>query len=80
MTVPDVTAVPVVSFKYISGGVLMLSVNPIARVVVNAVRSSASPSSFDTGLLLIKDANFTSAKRLKSYASSSAAAAGLVAT
>ncbi len=29
----------------------MLSVNPIARVVVNAVRSSASPASFDTGLL-----------------------------
>ena len=36
----------------------MLSVNPIARVVVNAVRSSASPASFDTGLLLIRDANF----------------------
>ena len=36
----------------------MLSVNPIARVVVNAVRSSASPASFDTGLLLIRDASF----------------------
>ena len=57
----------------------MLSIDTIARVVVNASRSVAVPSSFDTGLLLIKDANFTSAKRLKSYASSSAAAAGLVA-
>jgi len=37
----------------------MLSVNPIARVVVNAVRSSASPVSFDTGLLLIKDTNYS---------------------
>ena len=36
----------------------MLSVNSIARVVVNAVRSSASPAAFDTGLLLIKDTGF----------------------
>ena len=42
----------------------MLSVNPIARVVVNAVRSSASPASFDTGLLLIQDASFEDARRL----------------
>ena len=33
--------------------------------------------SFDTGLLLVKDASFTTAKRLKSYASSAEAAAGL---
>ena len=33
----------------------MLSVNPIARVVVNAVRSSASPASFDTGFALWAD-------------------------
>ena len=33
--------------------------------------------SFDTGLLLVKDASFTAAKRLKSYASSVEAAAGL---
>ena len=36
----------------------MLSVNPIARVIVNAMRSAASPKSFDTGLLLIKDTSF----------------------
>ena len=33
--------------------------------------------SFDTSLLLVKDASFTTAKRLKSYASSAEAAAGL---
>ncbi len=42
----------------------MLSVNPIARVIVNAVRSAASPAAFDTGLLLIKDPNFAAARRL----------------
>ena len=57
----------------------MLSIDTIARVVVNASRSVAVPSSFDTGLLLIKDANFTSSKRLKSYASSAAAAVALLA-
>lgn len=51
----------------------MLSVTPIARVVVNAVRSSASPASFDTGLLLIQDPNFTSARRLASCDGSAAA-------
>ncbi len=57
----------------------MLSIDTIARVVVNASRSAAVPSSFDTGLLLVRDANFSAAKRLKSYASASAAAAGLAA-
>ena len=51
----------------------MLSVNPIARVVVNAVRSSASPASFDTGLLLIQDASFIAARRLATCDSSAAA-------
>ena len=51
----------------------MLSVNPIARVVVNAVRSSASPASFDTGLLLIRDANFADTRRLAVCGSSAAA-------
>ena len=31
----------------------MLSINTIARVIVNTVRTAASPSSFDTGLLLV---------------------------
>ena len=53
----------------------MLSIDTIARVIVNASRSVAVPSSFDTGLLLIRDANFTAAKRLKSYTSASVAAA-----
>ncbi len=57
----------------------MLSVNTIARVSVNAVRSAAQPTSFDTGLLLVKDTNYAAARRLKSYASSAEAAAGLVA-
>ncbi len=42
----------------------MLSVDSIARVVVNAVASAASPAAFDTGLLLIKDPNYTAARRL----------------
>ena len=57
----------------------MLSVNTIARVAVNVVRSASQPTSFDTGLLLVKDASFTAEKRLRSYASSSEAAAGMVA-
>ena len=55
----------------------MLSVNPIARVVVNAVRSSASPASFDTGLLLIKDTSFTDSRRLAAVDDSAAAIAQL---
>ena len=51
----------------------MLSVNPIARVVVNAVRSSASPASFDTGLLLIKDTNYADSRRLATVDDSAAA-------
>ena len=57
----------------------MLSVNPIARVVVNAVRSSASPASFDTGLLLIQDASFVDARRLATCDSSAAAVSQLTA-
>ena len=57
----------------------MLSISTIARVVVNASRSVSVPSSFDTGLLLIKDANYAAAKRLKIYSSAAEAAAGLVA-
>ena len=53
----------------------MLSVNPIARVVVNTVRASSSPTAFDTGLLLIRDANFVSARRLQAADSSAAALA-----
>ncbi len=56
----------------------MLSINTIARVAVNVVRSAAQPASFDTGLLLVKDASFAAEKRLRSYASSAEAAAGLI--
>ena len=42
----------------------MLSIEPIARVVVNVSRNVAVPSSFDTGLLRIRDTNFSAAKRL----------------
>ena len=55
----------------------MLSVNPIARVIVNTVRSQASPSSFDTGLLLVSDTSYTDSRRLQEYASGEDAAAGL---
>ena len=57
----------------------MLSVNPIARVVVNAVRTSASPTSFDTGLILIKDVNYTDARRLAAVDDSAAAVSQLTA-
>ena len=57
----------------------MLSINTIARVAVNVVRSASQPTSFDTGLLLVKDSNYTASKRLKSYATSAEAAEGLVA-
>ena len=46
---------------------------------VNVQRYAAQPTSFDTGLLLVKDSSFTAEKRLKSYANSAEAAAGLMA-
>ena len=57
----------------------MLSIQTIARVEVNVIRPASVPASFDTGLLLVKDASFAAEKRLKSYASSAEAAAGLIA-
>ncbi len=56
----------------------MLSTNTIARVVVNAIRSSASASAFDTGLILAPCASFTEEKRLLTFASATEAAAGLI--
>ena len=56
----------------------MLSISTIARVDVNVQRYAAQPTSFDTGLLLVKDSSFAASKRLKSYANSSEAAAGLI--
>ena len=55
----------------------MLSINTIARVVVNTIRTSASPASFDTGLLLIRDPEYTAARRLNAYTSGAEAAAAL---
>ena len=57
----------------------MLSINTIARVIVNTVRTSASPASFNTGLLLAKDANFTTTRRLQAYNSGQEAAEGMAA-
>ena len=57
----------------------MLSINSIVRVIVNAVRSAASPSSFDTGLLLVKDTNYTDTRRVNIYSSATEASAGLIA-
>ena len=55
----------------------MLSINTIARVIVNTVRASASPTSFDTGLLMVLDSNYTDSRRLQAYNSAAEAAAGL---
>ena len=57
----------------------MLSINTIARVIVNVVRPAAQPTSWDTGLLLVKDVAFADTKRLRMYANSTEAAAGLIA-
>ena len=56
----------------------MLSINSIARVIVNMTRSAASPNTFDTGLLLIKDTNYAAARRLEAVDSSAAAVSKLV--
>ena len=55
----------------------MLPIDPIARVVVNAYRSTPASRSFDTGLLLVKDTAFTDEKRCRVYSSSAEALAGL---
>ena len=55
----------------------MLSINSIARVVVTASRASAAPSAFETGLLLAEDEHFTEERRMQTYLSAEAAAAGL---
>ena len=55
----------------------MLSINTIARVIVNTVRTSASPASFNTGLLLVKDANYTVTRRLQTFSSGVEAAEGM---
>ena len=52
----------------------MLSINTIARVILNVMHSSSQPTSFDTGALLVKDASYAAAKRLRSYANSAEAA------
>lgn len=53
----------------------MLSVSPIARVVVNTIHASTSPDDFNTGLLLIRDANYADSRRLEAVDSSAAAVA-----
>ena len=54
----------------------MLTINSIARVIVTATRSAATPSAFDTGLLLAEDANFTAARRVQTYLSAQTAVTG----
>ena len=56
----------------------MLSINPVARAAVSTVRASAAPSSFDTGLLLVPDNEYTEGHRLQVYTSGAEAAAALV--
>ena len=57
----------------------MLSINNVARVAVNMIRASASPASFDTSLLLVRDSNYAYDRRLQTYLSATEAAAGLAA-
>ena len=59
----------------------MLSTDPIARVILHAGGSGVSVSAFDVGLILTSQAaaSFAETKRLKTYSSAAAAAAGLVA-
>ena len=56
----------------------MLSINTIARVVVNAVRARGAGSNFETGLILTPLGNYSDSKRLMSFSSASEAAAGLI--
>ena len=56
----------------------MLSTDNIVRVVLNLTTASASPSSFDTGLILAPlSSGFTDAKRYRIYSSAEGAAVGL---
>ena len=56
----------------------MLSINTIARVVVNTVRAASSSASFDTGLLLAPDNQPDSdERRLQVYHSAAEATAAL---
>ena len=55
----------------------MLSINTVARVVVNTVQSTSSPAAFNVGLLLVKDTNFAAARRLQAYDSAADAVSGL---
>ena len=55
----------------------LLSIDTIAKVVVNVTRTSASSVVFDTGLILTSCTNFTEAKRLMTFASSTTALAAL---
>ena len=57
----------------------MLSISTIARVIINTLRSPEPTTSWDTGLLLVKDASYTAEKRLRVYASAADAAAGMIA-
>ena len=56
----------------------MLTTDTIARVILNITPSTASASSFDTGLILAPSTSFTTDKRLRVYTSAAAAAAGLI--
>ena len=57
----------------------MLPISSIARVIVNTVRSSASPAAFDTGLMLARKTDFEETERLFSYGSAQEAETGLLA-
>ena len=56
----------------------MLSINTIARVVVNAIRTSGTYTAFDTGLILAPMTTFTESKRLLTFSSASEASNELI--
>ncbi len=59
----------------------MLSIETIAKVVINAVRAAGSPAAFDTGLIMtpVNTDVYAESKRLMSFTSSNEAVTGLIA-
>ena len=57
----------------------MLSIDPIARVIVTTTAATPTSSAFDTGLLLLTDEGFLAERRVRTFHSADEAAAQLIA-
>lgn len=53
----------------------MLSIDPIARVIVTTTAATPTSSAFDTGLLLLTDDGFLAERRVRTFHSADEAAA-----